>query len=329
MAHPSSIRAVIKGWGHYLPEKVLTNAALAERGIDTNDEWIRERTGITQRHIAAEGELTSHLATHAARKALEKAGIRPEEVDVILLATSTPDDTFPATAVKVQHALGIKQGAAFDMNAVCSGFVYALSVADAMIASGKAKTIIVIGAETFSRLLDWNDRGTCILFGDGAGAVVLQAEQGNGTLQDRGILHTEIRSDGEYVPILTTNAGVSSTQTSGFVHMQGKEVFRHAVSKMAEIVEESLAKSGIAPDDIRWLVPHQANRRILEATAKRLNMDDEHVIMTVDRHANTSAASVPLALAIAAEDGRIQPGDLLATPALGAGLTWGNCIIRW
>ncbi|MBM3618675.1 MAG: ketoacyl-ACP synthase III, partial [Alphaproteobacteria bacterium] len=293
--------------------------------VDTNDEWIRERTGITQRHIAAEGELTSHLATEAAQKALEKAGIAAEQVDLIIVATSTPDETFPATAVKVQHALGVKQGAAFDLNAVCSGFLYGLSVAETFIASGKAKTVVVIGAETFTRILDWTDRGTCILFGDGAGALVLQAETGT----DRGILHTEIRSDGEFAPILRTQAGVSMTQTAGFVQMEGKEVFRHAATKMADSVELVARECGFTTADIRWLVPHQANQRILQATAKRLNIDDERVIMTVDKHANTSAASIPLALSIAADDGRIKAGDLVATPALGAGLTWGSCLIRW
>lgn len=328
MSSPSNIRAVVKGWGHYLPERILSNEELAKT-VDTNDEWIRERTGITQRHIAAEGELTSHLATKAAQKALAKAGISAEQVDLIIVATSTPDETFPATSVKVQHALGVKQGAAFDLNAVCSGFLYGLSVADTFIASGKAKTVLVIGAETFTRILDWTDRGTCILFGDGAGAVVLQAEKGTGTPADRGILFTEIRSDGEFVPILRTHAGVSATQTAGYVHMEGKEVFRHAATKMADSVELVARECGFTTADIRWLVPHQANQRILQATAKRLNIDDERVIMTVDKHANTSAASIPLALSIAADDGRIKQGDLVAAPALGAGLTWGSCLIRW
>lgn len=325
MTQPSpQIRAVVKGWGMYLPPHIVTNDDLAAK-MDTSDEWIRERTGIRQRHVAAKEELTSHLATKAAQNALAKAGIPAEQVDLLLLATTTPDDTLPATATKVQHALGMKQGAAFDLNAACSGFLYALTVADAFITSGKAKTVVVIGAETYTRILDWNDRGTCILFGDGAGALVLQAETGT----DRGILYSDIRSDGEFVPILGATGGVSSTQTAGFLHMQGKEVFRHAVAKMADSVMEAAEKTGTALGDIRWLVPHQANQRILQATAKRLNIDDEHVIMTVDQHANTSAASIPLALAIAAEDGRIRQGDLVATPALGAGLTWGSCLMRW
>lgn len=324
MPSVAPIRAVVKGWGAYLPERVLTNDELSKK-VDTNDEWIRERTGITQRHIAAEGELTSHLAIHAAKTALNRANIKAEELDLILLATTTPDDTLPATATKVQHALGMKRGAAFDLNAACSGFLYGLSIADAFITSGKARTILIIGAETYSRILDWNDRGTCILFGDGAGALVLQAESNT----ERGILAADIRSDGEFFPILGSTGGVSATQNAGFLHMQGKEVFRHAVAKMAEAVEDAVKACSISLDSIDWLVPHQANQRILQATAKRLNLSDERVIMTVDKHANTSAASIPLALSIAAEDGRIKPGQLVAIPALGAGLTWGAGLIRW
>lgn len=321
-------RAVITGWGAYLPQTTLTNDALAQT-VDTSDEWIRERTGICQRHIAADGELTSDLATKAGCKALDVAGIAPDAVDLIIVATSTPDETLPATAAKVQHKLGSTRGAAFDVNAVCSGFLYALTVADAFISSRKADTVLVIGAETFSRIVDWKDRSTCILFGDGAGAVVLQAQDGTGTAQDRGVLYTEICSDGQYAPLLGTTGGVSSTQTAGVLFMHGKEIFRHAVGKMAGSVEQSLQHLGLSTDDIQWLVPHQANMRILQATAKRLNIPEEQVILTVDKHANTSAASIPLALSIAADAGKFSSGDLIACPALGAGLTWGSCLIRW
>ncbi|MGB1539553.1 MAG: beta-ketoacyl-ACP synthase III [Rickettsiales bacterium] len=322
------LRSVITGWGSYLPQQILTNADL-EKKVETSDEWIRERTGICQRHIAAEGEYTSDLAANAAKAAMEKAGLAPEEIDLVLVATSTPDDTLPATAVKVQHKLGITQGAAFDINAVCSGFLYGLTTADAFIASGKAKNAIVIGAETYSRILDWEDRTTCILFGDGAGAVVLQAQEGQGTSEDRGILFTQICSDGQYAPLLGSTGGVSRTQTAGTLFMQGKEIFRHAVAKMAGSVEAGAAATGIPTDAIDWLIPHQANSRILQATAKRLNIPEERAIITVDKHANTSAASIPLALASAADAGRFKAGDIIATPALGAGLTWGSCLIRW
>ncbi|MCH2546761.1 MAG: ketoacyl-ACP synthase III [Alphaproteobacteria bacterium] len=321
-------RAVITGWGAYLPQHIVTNDDLAKT-IDTNDAWIRERTGICQRHIAAKDELTSDLAAHAARKAITKAGIAPETIDLVIVATTTPDDTLPATAAKVQHKIGITGGAAFDINAVCSGFLYGLSTADAYIAAGKAKTILVVGAETYSRILDWQDRGTCILFGDGAGAVILQAQQGAGTNDDAGILHTEIFSDGQYAPLLGSSGGVSSTQNAGYLFMQGKEIFRHAVSKMTASVEHSLQHIGLNSDDIQWLVPHQANMRILQATAKRLNIPEERVILTVDKHANTSAASIPLALSLAADEGKFSSGDLIAIPALGAGLTWGSCLLRW
>lgn len=321
-------RSVVTGWGAYLPSTIVSNDDLAKR-IETSDAWIRERTGIEKRHIAAEGELTSDLAAAAGRKALAKAGVKPDAVELIIVATSTPDDTLPSTAAKAQHKLGVTGGAAFDINAVCSGFVYGLTVADAFLTSGKAKNALVIGAETYSRILDWNDRGTCILFGDGAGAVFLQAEKGAGTMEDRGILYTSIASDGQYASLLGSTGGVSSTQTSGFLFMQGKEIFRHAVAKMGDAVEASLAATGLAPEAIDWLVPHQANIRILQSTAKRLNLPEEKVILTVSVHANTSAASIPLALATGAEDGRIVRGNLIATPALGAGLTWGTCLIRW
>lgn len=321
-------RAVITGWGSYLPKKILTNKDL-ETMMDTSDDWIAERTGIRQRHIAAEGELTSDLAASAGKAALEKAGLQPNDVDLLLVATTTPDHTLPATATKVQHKIGMTRGAAFDINAVCSGFLYGLMTADAYIASGKAQTILLIGAETYSRILNWEDRTTCILFGDGAGAVVLQAQEGTGTSADRGILGCEIHSDGQYGDLLGSTGGVSSTQTSGTLFMQGKEIFRHAVAKMAGSVEVVCAKAGIAVAEIDWLIPHQANARILQSTAKRLNVPDERAILTVDRHANTSAASIPLALSVAADAGQLKPGDIIATPALGAGLTWGSCLIRW
>lgn len=322
------MRAVITGWGTYLPEKILTNAEL-EKTIETSDAWIQERTGIKQRHIAAKGELTSDLAAHAAKEALKQAGLDADTIDVVIVATTTPDDTLPATATKVQQKIGMTRGAAFDVNAVCSGFIYALTVADAFIASGKAKHILVIGAETYSRILNWEDRSTCILFGDGAGAVVLSAQKGTGTAKDRGILFTEIASDGQYGNLLGSTGGVSSTQTAGTLHMQGKEIFRHAVAKMAETVEHAVAAVGLKTSDIDWLIPHQANLRILSSTAKRLNIDEEKVIMTVDCHANTSAASIPLALGVAAKQGKFVKGNIIAMPALGAGLTWGSCLIRW
>lgn len=321
-------RAVIQGTGAYLPARVLTNQELSTQ-VDTNDEWIRERTGICQRHIAAEGEFTSDLATNAAKEALKNSGVAVAEIDLLIVATSTPDDTIPATATRVQQKLGMKQGAAFDINAVCSGFVYAVSLADAYLTAGKAKTALIIGAETFSRVIDWKDRSTCILFGDGAGAVVLRAEEDTGTAQDRGVLYTQIASDGEYGELLYTDGGVSRTQRAGVLHMQGKEVFRHAVAKMGDSVEAGLEKIGLTNADINWLVPHQANARILQATAKRLNVDENRVILTVDNHANTSAASIPLALACADKAGKFKKGNLIATPALGAGLTWGTCLIRW
>lgn len=321
-------RAVITGCGAYLPEKILTNKDL-EGMMDTSDAWIRERTGIAQRHIAADGEFTSDLATNAGRAALENAGVKPESVDLIIVATSTPDDTLPATAAKVQYKLGIKQGAAMDVNAVCSGFLYGLHMADAFITSGKAKTILLIGAETYSRIMNWEDRTTCILFGDGAGAVVLQAEDGKGTAEDRGILACEIHCNGEFAPLLGSTGGVSTTGEAGTLFMQGKEIFRHAVAKMAQSVENNARELGVPTSAIDWLVPHQANMRILISTAKRLNIPEERAILTVDRHANTSAASIPLALAVASAEGRLKPGDLIATPALGAGLTWGSCLIRW
>lgn len=318
-------RAYIAGFGDYLPQKVLTNADI-EKLVDTNDAWIVERTGIKKRHIAAEGEMTSEMAAHAARAALADAGITPAQVDLLIVATTTPDDTIPSTATKVQHLLGMKRGAAFDLQAACSGFVYALATADSFIRAGQAKWVLVIGAEIFSRILDWKDRSTCILFGDGAGAVVLGAveESKNGA----GVLACDIYSDGKYAPILKTNGGVASTQTAGTLFMAGQEVFKHAVAKMADAVEVSAQKAGVSVQDIDWLVPHQANSRILGAVAKRVDFPEEKVISTVGEHANTSAASIPLALAAAHREGKLKKGNILALPALGAGLTWGCCIIR-
>jgi len=321
-------RAVIVSTGAYLPQKVVTNRDL-EKSIDTTHEWIVERTGIEKRHIAADGELTSDLAAKAARQAIDNAVISPDSVDLVIVATSTPDETLPSTATKVQHKLGMTRGAAFDMNAACSGFVYGLSIANGYIASGQAKRVLVIGAEIFSRIVDWKDRSTCILFGDGAAAVILEAQEQSGTNADRGVLHVNIRSDGQYVPLLNTTGGVSSTQTAGTVTMAGKDIYRHAVTKMPEAVMEGVSALGLSLSDIDWLVPHQANQRILAGVGDKLGIDGKKVISTVGQHANTSAASIPLALHVAATDGRLMPGQLIACPALGAGLTWGSAIIRW
>ena len=320
-------RSQIIGTGSYLPARIVTNDELAQR-VDTSDEWIQQRSGIRQRHVAAEGETTADLATAAAVKALEAAGITAQELDLIILATTTPDDTFPSTATKVQARLGMHRGAAFDVQAVCSGFVYALAIADNFIKAGQAKTILVIGAETFTRILDWEDRTTCVLFGDGAGAVVLRAAEGTGAVTDRGILSTHLHSDGRERDILYVDGGPSTTQTVGHVRMAGKEVFRHAVTNLAGVVTEALAANGLDASAIDWLVPHQANRRILDATAKKLSLPVERVVVTLDRHANTSAASVPLALDEAVRDGRIKPGHLILVEAMGGGLTWGSALIR-
>ncbi|MDG1286819.1 MAG: ketoacyl-ACP synthase III [Rickettsiales bacterium] len=316
------LRSVINGIGHYLPEKIVTNKDL-EATLETSDEWIRERTGIEQRHIAAEGELTSHLATKAAQAALDDAGVTVEEIGAIIVATTTPDETFPATAVRVQAALGAPAIMAFDMQAACSGFIYGLTVADGLIKAGQIKHALVIGAETYSRIVDWEDRGTCILFGDGAGAVVLSGEENS----ERGLLHSTVSADGNLADILKTTGGVSSTKTAGVVHMQGREVFRHAVSKMTGAVKESLEATGYSLDDVDWLIPHQANARILTTIADKLGYPREKVVMTTAQHANTSAATIPLAMAVAKADGRLKPGNLIALPALGAGLTWGNCLV--
>lgn len=321
-------RSVVVGAGSYLPEDIVTNHDLAAR-VDTSHEWIVERTGIHQRHIAKENEYTSDLASKASLVAIQNAGLKPDDIDLIIVATTTPDLTLPSTATKVQHMLGMKQGAAFDMNAACSGFVYALHVADALIVSGKAHRIVVVGAETYSRILDWSDRSTCILFGDGAGAVVLQGMEQEGTSADRGILFTAVHSDGEYGDILNSTGGISMTRSAGFITMSGKEVFRHAVDKMADITIKGLEKVGLSESDLNWLIPHQANWRIMASIAKRLNLNDNVVVSMVKDHANTSAASIPLALYEMVKKGSIIKGNLIAMPALGAGLTWGTCIIRW
>jgi 3-oxoacyl-[acyl-carrier-protein] synthase-3 len=321
-------RSIVAGCGSYLPAKVLTNTELAQR-IETSDEWIRQRTGIGQRYIAADGELTSDLATKAADAALTQAGVSASAVDLIVLATATPDETFPATATRVQNNLGIHRGAAFDIQAVCSGFVYALATADNFLRCGQANTVLVIGAETFSRILDWNDRGTCVLFGDGAGAVVLRAGEGQGTSADRGILSTHLFSDGQYHDLLYVDGGPSSTRTTGLLRMAGREVFRHAVVKLAQAVDAALEANHIKGSDVDWLVPHQANRRIIDAMAEKLHLPPERVVVTIERHANTSAASIPLALAEAAGDGRFNRGQLVLLEGMGGGFTWGSALIRW
>ncbi len=317
-------RSVVAGCGAYLPARIVTNDELAKR-IDTSDEWIAQRTGIRQRHIAADGELTSDLAIAASRRALEKAGYDGADMDIIVLATATPDNTFPATATKVQAALGMNGGAAFDIQAVCSGFIYALAMADNMIRLGQANRALVIGAEVFSRILDWDDRGTCVLFGDGAGAVVLEAADGG----ERGVLSTHLFSDGRNYESLYVDGGPGSTGTAGFLRMAGKEVYRHAVVRMAESVDQALDANGLGHDDLDWLVPHQANLRIIESTGKKLHLPMEKVIVTVDRQANTSAATIPLALAEACDDGRIVKGQLVAMTAMGGGFTWGSALVRW
>ena len=319
------IRSVLRGSGSALPKQAVSNAELAQR-IDTSDEWIVERTGIRQRYIAGEGETTSSLATAAAEKALEAAGIAARDIDLIMLATATPDQTFPATATIVQHNLGCNGGIAFDVAAVCSGFLYALATADSLLRTGMASRALVIGAETFSRILDWEDRATCVLFGDGAGAFVLEAQE---VEQDGpGVLVSRLHADGEHNELLYVDGGPSTTQTVGHLRMRGREVFRHAVVNLAEVLGETMDEAGIAADDIDWFVPHQANARILDATARKLGLPAEKVVVTVDRHANTSAASVPLAYDTAVQDGRIKPGDLVMFEAMGGGFTWGASLVR-
>ncbi|WP_425418728.1 beta-ketoacyl-ACP synthase III [Oricola indica] len=322
------IRSAVTGIGSALPKRVMTNSEF-EHVVDTTDEWIVQRTGIRQRYIAGEDETTASLGEAAARKALASAGLEPSDIDLIVLATSTPNNTFPATAVEIQNRLGMHHGAAFDMQAVCSGFIYALTTADLYIRGGVAQRVLVIGAETFSRLLDWEDRTTCVLFGDGAGAVVLEAAEGVGLTSDTGILAAKLRSDGCHKTKLYVDGGPSTTKTVGHLRMQGREVFKHAVGMITDVIEDSFAIAGIKPDDIDWFVPHQANRRIIEASAKKLGIAEEKVVITVDRHGNTSAASVPLALSVAVEDGRIKKGDLILLEAMGGGFTWGAILLRW
>ncbi|UWR23807.1 beta-ketoacyl-ACP synthase III [Sulfitobacter sp. S190] len=322
-----TLRAVVTGVGHYLPERVVENAEF-EKSLDTTDEWIRSRSGIERRHFAAPDETTSSMATAAARAALEMAGTDVQDVDAVVLATSTADLTFPSAATMVQAQLGMKTGFAFDIQAVCAGFVFALSNANALILSGQARRVLVIGAETFSRIMDWTDRSTCVLFGDGAGAVLLEAQDGDGTAQDRGILSTDLNSDGSHRDLLYVDGGVS-TGTTGYLRMQGNQVFRHAVSKLAATATTAMERAGVSDGDIDWIVPHQANIRIIEGTAKKLGLPMEQVVVTVQDHGNTSAASIPLALSVAHARGQIKRGDLLVTEAIGGGLAWGAVVLRW
>ncbi len=322
------MRSVVLGCGSYLPSHILSNDDLA-RSVETTDEWIVQRTGIRERHIAAPGELTSDLALAAARAALSNARLEPSAIDLIVLATSTPDQTFPATAVSVQAGLGITRGAAFDLQAVCSGFVFALSVVDGLLRTGVHKRALVIGAETFSRILDWSDRTTCVLFGDGAGAVILEAQEQPGGKADRGLLTTHLRSDGRHRAKLYVDGGVSSTQTVGHLRMEGREVFKHAVAMITDVIEDAFKATGYTAADIDWFVPHQANKRIIDGSAHKLGIAPEKVVITVDRHGNTSAASIPLALADAVADRRIKRGHLLLLEAMGGGFTWGSALVRW
>lgn len=322
------IRSVVRGFGTALPKRVLTNREL-ESMVDTSDEWIVQRTGIRQRYIAGEGETTASLGEAAAREALERAGLTPADIDLIIVATSTPDNTFPATAVNIQNRLGMHHGFAFDVQAVCSGFVYAVTTADAYIRGGVARRVLVIGAETFSRILDWTDRTTCVLFGDGAGAIVLEAQEGTGEVSDRGVLTGQLRSDGAHLEKLYVDGGPSSTGTVGHLRMEGREVFKHAVGMITDVIVAAFDATGLTIDDLDWMVPHQANRRIIDGSAKKLGIPLEKVVVTVDLHGNTSAASIPLALASAARDGRIKEGDLVLLEAMGGGFTWGAVLLRW
>lgn len=324
----SRIRSVIRGVGGYLPARVMTNAELTKI-VDTTDEWIVQRTGIRERHIAADGEKTSDLGLRAAQAALQHAGIGADAIDLVVLATSTPDQTFPATAVTIQAELGITRGTAFDMQAVCSGFVFGLATADQFLRSGDFKCALVIGAETFSRILDWDDRGTCVLFGDGAGAVVLEAQEQAGDPSDRGVLTTKLRSDGRHRAKLYVDGGPSSTGTVGHLRMEGREVFRHAVGMITDVIEDAFMATGYSADDVDWFVPHQANKRIIDGSAHKLGIAPQKIVTTVDRHGNTSAASIPLALAEASADGRIKKGDLVLLEAMGGGFTWGSALVRW
>lgn len=325
----SAVRVRALGCGHYLPDRVITNEELSQR-LDTSDEWIRARTGIRQRHVAAEGQLTSDLAARAADRALSAAGLAAGDIDAILVATATPDQTFPSTATRVQHIIGMQNGFAFDLQAVCAGFIYAIANANGLIQSGMADRVMVIGAETFSRILDWEDRSTCVLFGDGAGAVVLERSTGEGTAADRGILGMCLHSDGAYNRILHVAGGTGSeTRSVGVLKMEGREVFRHAVIKLADVAEEVMQKVGVTGAEIDWVVPHQANLRIIESTARKAGVAMDKVIVTVGQHGNTSAASIPLALSCGIADGRIRSGNLLLMEAMGGGLAWGSALIRW
>jgi 3-oxoacyl-[acyl-carrier-protein] synthase III len=324
----SLLRSVVLGCGSYLPARILSNDELA-KSVETTDEWIVQRTGIRERHIAAPGELTSDLALNAARATLINARVEAASIDLIVLATSTPDQTFPATAVSVQAGLGITHGAAFDLQAVCSGFVYALSIVDSMLKSGGFKRALVIGAETFSRILDWNDRTTCVLFGDGAGALVLEAQEQPGTVADRGILTAHLRSDGRFKSKLYVDGGPSSTQTVGHLRMEGRDVFKHAIAMITDVIDDAFKATGTSAADIDWFVPHQANKRIIDGSAHKLGITPEKVVITVDRHGNTSAASIPLALTDAVADRRIKRGNLILLEAMGGGFTWGSALLRW
>lgn len=322
------IRSVVRGNGAALPRRIMKNADF-EGMVETSDEWIVQRTGIRQRHVAADDETTASLGEAAARAALDSAGLTPADIDLIVLATSTPNNTFPATAVEVQNRLGMHHGFAFDMQAVCSGFVYAVATADLYIRGGLAKRVLVIGSETFSRILDWSDRSTCVLFGDGAGALVLEAEEGVGTIADRGVLAASLRSDGVHKEKLFVDGGPSTTGTVGHLRMEGREVFKHAVGMITDVIEATFAQAGITAQDLDWFVPHQANKRIIDASARKLGIAEEKVVVTVDLHGNTSAASVPLALSVAVADGRIKKGDLVLLEAMGGGFTWGAVLVRW
>ncbi len=322
------IRSIVRGVGCALPRKIMRNTDF-EGIVETSDEWIIQRTGIRQRHIASDDETTASLAEAAARDALDNAGLTPDDIDLIVLATSTPNNTFPATAVEVQHRLGMRHGFAFDMQAVCSGFVYAVTTADLYIRGGQARRVLVIGSETFSRILDWSDRSTCVLFGDGAGALILEAAEGEGTIADRGIIAESLRSDGEHKDKLYVDGGPSTTGSVGHLRMEGREVFKHAVAMIADVIESTFAQAGITADDLDWFVPHQANKRIIDGSARKLGIAEEKVVVTVDKHGNTSAASVPLALCVAVRDGRIKKGDLVMLEAMGGGFTWGAVLLRW
>jgi 3-oxoacyl-[acyl-carrier-protein] synthase-3 len=322
------IRSVVRGIGLALPRRIMKNADF-EGMVETSDEWIAQRTGIRQRHIAADDETTASLGEAAAREALANAGLTPDDLDLIVLATSTPNNTFPATAVEIQNRLGMRHGFAFDLQAVCSGFVYAVTTADLYIRGGLAKRVLVIGSETFSRILDWSDRSTCVLFGDGAGALILEAGQGEGSIADHGVLAASLRSDGTHKDKLYVDGGPSTTGTVGHLRMEGREVFKHAVGMITDVIEATFSQAGITAEDLDWFVPHQANKRIIDASAKKLGIADTKVVITVDKHGNTSAASVPLALAVAVKDGRIKKGDLVLLEAMGGGFTWGAVLLRW